>query len=229
MELHLFAGTILAKAELVEAELSRRRGTFRVRADLKENPLNRGANIEHFYSLSKYFDQIFETKKFWFPGAIYILVPLMIDKPEIQLLKGFCSLAFGTSKESAVLVFGEPEEVQNLSDELLNNNSTVYHYWNHGYSLFFDVNKNHAFCSVEIDNKDTLLFDMKLFSLKEKEIIALMKQNGYAMTDTEVHQWGEKRVSFDNAGLDCYFENNRLVSVNFGIPETEPPFYYFPN
>jgi hypothetical protein len=153
----------------------------------------------------------------------------MFENPEIKLLKGFCTLSFGTSKESAVLVFGEPEEIQNLTDDILNNNSMVYHYWNEGYSLFFDTNKNQAFCSVEIDNKETLLFDTKLFSLREKEIVDLMKQNGYDVSDTEIHKWGEKRVSFDTAGLDCYFENNKLVSVNFGVLETDTNFYYFPN
>jgi hypothetical protein len=153
----------------------------------------------------------------------------MFEKPEIKLLEGFCNLTFGSSKENAVSVFGEPEEIQNLSDDILNTNSLVYHYWNYGYSLFFDSNKNQAFCSVEIDNKETVLFDIKLFSLKEKEIIELMKQNGYEMTDSEIHNWGEKRISFDNGGLDCYFENNKLISVNFGVLETDSNFYYFPN
>ena len=153
----------------------------------------------------------------------------MFENPEIRLLKCFCTLAFGTSKENAVLVFGEPEEVQNLSDDILNNNSLVYHYWNQGYSLFFDTNKNQAFCSVEIDNKDALLFEKKIFSLKEKDIIDLMKRNGFDLSDSELHKWGEKRISFDEAGLDCYFENSKLVSVNFGVLETNTNFFYFPN
>lgn len=153
----------------------------------------------------------------------------MFEKPEIKLLRGFCTLSFGTSKEEAVQVFGEPEEIQNLTDDILNNNSLVYHYWNEGYSLFFDTHKDQAFCSVEIDNKETLLFDTRLFALKEKEIIELMNQNGYQVSDSEIHKWGEKRISFDSAGLDCYFENNKLVSVNFGVLENDTNFYYFPN
>jgi hypothetical protein len=153
----------------------------------------------------------------------------MFEKPEIKLLKGFCTLSFGTSKENAIEVFGEPEEIQNLTDDILNNNSLVYHYWNEGYSLFFDTNKSQSFCSVEIDNRETLLFNVKIFTLKEKEIIELMHQNGYELSDTEIHKWGEKRISFDGAGLDCYFENTKLVSVNFGLLETENNFYYFPN
>ncbi len=153
----------------------------------------------------------------------------MFEKPEIKLLEGFCTLAFGASKEEAVLVFGEPEEIQNLTDDILNNNSMVYHYWNEGYSLFFNTNQNQTFCSVEIDNKDVLLFETCLFALKEKEIIDLMKQHGYQLSDSEVHKWGEKRLSFDEAGLDCYFENGKLVSVNFGVPDNGTNFMYFPN
>jgi hypothetical protein len=153
----------------------------------------------------------------------------MFDKPEIKLLEGFCGLRFGSRKEEAMAVFGEPEETQQLTDDLLNNNSLVYHYWDHGYSLFFDNNRDQSFCSVEIDNKEALLFEIKLFSLREKELVTLMSQYGYSLTDTEVHSWGEKRVSFDEAGLDCYFENNRMVSANFGIPETGNNFVFFPN
>jgi hypothetical protein len=153
----------------------------------------------------------------------------MFEKPEIMLLKGFCGISFGESKENIVKIFGEPEEIQNLTDDILNNNSLVYHYWEYGFSLFFDTNAEQAFCNVEIDNRETLLFDVKLFSLREKEIVELMKQNGYELSDSEMHQWGEKRISFDSAGLDCYFENNKLVSVNFGILESDNKFYYFPN
>jgi hypothetical protein len=153
----------------------------------------------------------------------------MFEKPEIELMKGFCGVAFGSSKEVVVGIFGEPEEIQNLTDDILNNNSLVYHYWDYGFSIFFDTNKDQAFCNVEIDNRETLLFDAKLFSLREKEIVELMRQNGYELSDSEVHKWGEKRISFDSAGLDCYFENNKLVSVNFGVLESDTNFYYFPN
>jgi hypothetical protein len=153
----------------------------------------------------------------------------MIEKPEIQLLAGFCGLKFGVSKEDAVSFFGQPEEIQQLNDEVMKNDALVYHYWDNGYSLFFDNKRKQTFTSVEIDNRETLLFNVKLFSLREKELIELMKDNGYAMSDSEVHEWGEKRVSFDDAGLDCYFENNRMVSVNFGIYESGGNFMFFPN
>jgi hypothetical protein len=142
-------------------------------------------------------------------------------QPVIQLNKGFCDLPFGANKERAILLFGEPEEKQELSDDIFSS-STVLHYWSQGFSLFFDLLKNSAFESVELDNKDTLLFEVPLFTLREKELVSLMKDNGFALTETENHSWGEKRVTFDGAGLDCYYENNRMVSVNFSTSELGP-------
>lgn len=153
----------------------------------------------------------------------------MFETPVIKLMKGFCSLSFGATIENATALFGEPEEVQTLNDDILNTNSLVYHYWDYGFSLFFDMNKNQSFCSVEIDNREAELFEIKLFTLREKELITLMTQNGFPLSDTETHAWGEKRVSFDEAGLDCYFENNKLASINFGVLESDSNFYFFPN
>jgi hypothetical protein len=153
----------------------------------------------------------------------------MTNDPEIKLLHSFCGLAFGATKEDALRLFGEPEEVQDLHDEVLNNNSQVYHYWNQGFSLFFDMQRNYCFSSVEIDNRDTLLFGVKIFSLKEKELIELLKQNKYLLSDTETHSWGEKRVSFDAAGLDCYFENHKMTSLNFGLTDAITSFTFLPN
>jgi hypothetical protein len=154
---------------------------------------------------------------------------MMFPNPEIRLLHSFCGLPFGATKADAVELFGMPEEVQHLEDDVLKNSSVVYHYWNEGFSLFFDNRRNESFSSVEIDNREAVLFDMKLFKLREKELVALLIDNGHRLSDTEVHQWGEKRLSFDSAGLDCYFENNKMVSVNFGIMETFNSFMLFPN
>jgi len=153
----------------------------------------------------------------------------MLIIPEIKLLKGFCTVTFGETQEGIKKVFGEPEEIQALNDDILKTSSTVYHYWDQGFSLFFDNHKNQTFCSAEIDNRDSLLFGQKLFLLKEKELIELLKKNGFKLSDTEVHEWGEKRLSFDEAGLDCYFENNKMVSVNFGVLEADDTFFYYPN
>lgn len=149
--------------------------------------------------------------------------------PEIKLLNGFCNLSFGQSVMEARVIFGAPNEEETLDDELLKASSFVMHYWDRGFSLFFDNHKNRVFNSVEVDHPETILFNEKIFSLKEYELIALLKLNKFSLTDTENHEWGEKRISFDEANLDCYFQNEKLVSVNFGVSEVSNNFYFSPN
>jgi len=149
--------------------------------------------------------------------------------PQINLLKGFCTLNFGVSAVDAELVFGKPEEIQVLDDNILETSCTVYHYWDSGFSLFFDNKNSMKFGSVEVDNKDTLLFGKELFSLNEQQLIELMKEHNYTLTDTEKQDWGEKRLSFDEAGLDCYFENGKMSSVNFGVIDELNTFEFLPN
>jgi hypothetical protein len=138
--------------------------------------------------------------------------------PQIELLKGFSGLAFGSTPEQALALFGQPEETGALSDDILQTHATVYYYWEQGYTLFFDALNGNRFNSVEIDNPATLLAGSPLFTLREKELTAFMKEQGYPLSDSETHPWGEKRLSFDEAGLDCYFERGKLISLNFGIP-----------
>ena len=150
-------------------------------------------------------------------------------KPQIQLLKGFANFKFGQTIADAEILFGQPEETQVLDDEILETSCTVLHYWDLGFSLFFD-NKNFKKCSsVEIDNEETTLFNEMIFTLSEKQLIALMKEQQFELSDTEQQDWGEKRLSFDDAGLDCYFENGQLRSVNFGVIDDAAHFMFLPN
>ncbi len=147
---------------------------------------------------------------------------------EIKPSEGLSSLSFGASMELAKTVFGEPEEVEVL-DDIEDALSTVWHYWNSGFSLFFDDLGTKQFCCVEIDNPDALLFGKRIFELNEQEIISLFKQNKYSQFETEVHEWGEKRLSFDDANIDFYFEKNQLTSINYGKPILSSQILILPN
>ena len=137
----------------------------------------------------------------------------------IHLLKGFCGLFFGDSPQRAVAIFGEPNEKEELIDELFNENSIVYHYWDNGFSLFFKNDENKSLHCVEVDNKDAVLLGEKIFLLKEEEIKALFAKNAFPLSETEQHAWGEKRLSFDEAFADLYFEKGKLISINFCAPD----------
>lgn len=130
---------------------------------------------------------------------------------------GLSSLSFGSSMEDAEILFGKPEDTQ-LIDDLEEFQTTVWHYWENGFTLFFDEQNQQLFNCAEIDNTEAQLWGEKVFNLKEQQIIELFKENGITIYESEFHEWGEKRLSFDEANIDFYFEKNKLISINYCKP-----------
>jgi hypothetical protein len=137
----------------------------------------------------------------------------------IYLLKGLGKMKFGAPAAEALAIFGQPDETEELLDELMNEKSMAYHYWDRGFSLFFKDDDQKTFSCAEVDDDETILFGKKVFELKEQQIIDLFKENGYTLSETENHSWGEKRLSFDEAFADLYFEKGKLISINYCVSD----------
>lgn len=137
----------------------------------------------------------------------------------IYLLKGLGELKFGETMKRAVAIYGEPDETEELFDELLNEKSYVCHYWDKGFSLFFKDDQEKTFTCAEVDDQDALLGGQKIFALTEKQIVDIFRTQGFSLSETEQHAWGERRISFDDAFADLYFENGKLISINFCMAE----------
>jgi hypothetical protein len=134
---------------------------------------------------------------------------------EASLLKSFGALPFGATDKEALRIYGEPDEKEML-EGIDGSVSAVWHYWAKGFTLFFDGAKTDRFCCAEIDSSLQLkMWDIPVFSLNEPQLKELFKQNGFKELDEEFHEWGEKRITFDDAMADFYFENGIMVSVNF--------------
>ena len=134
---------------------------------------------------------------------------------QIQLLEGFCTLRFGSDPASAKLLFGDPGEEDVLKDEVFERETLVFHYPDSEFSLFFEKNPEPQLHNVECENPEVLLNGQKPFSLGEKELSAFLKASGYSLSEREQLPWGELCLSFDSAGLTCYFQNNKLVALSF--------------
>jgi len=128
----------------------------------------------------------------------------------LKPLIGLNELSFGMLPADISTHFGEPEEIEEIEDELLNDHVLVYHYWDAGISFFFSMRRNNIFTGIEIDSHETVLFGESIFSLNEKQIIELFKKHGLLLSDKEQHEWGEKRISFDAINMDLYFSSGKL-------------------
>ncbi len=139
-------------------------------------------------------------------------------KMEILLLDGLDDLKFGDMPDNVEKLLGKPDEIENLGDEADEDLDTIlWNYDKEGLSVFFEGKNNHVLSCFETDNRDVTLFGKKVFEMSEEEIIKLMNQEDLTQIDSEVEEWGEKRVSFDEGLIDFYFQDNKLVTVNWGV------------
>ncbi|GAP44481.1 hypothetical protein TBC1_12289 [Lentimicrobium saccharophilum] len=139
-------------------------------------------------------------------------------KMEILLLEGLNELKFGDSPQTVENTLGKPLEVENLGDEADEDLDTIlWNYDKEGLTVFFEGKNNHVLSCFETDNEEVTLFGKKIFGLNEQEITALMKENGLSQIDSDEEEWGERRVSFDEGLIDFYFQDGKLVTVNWGV------------
>jgi len=139
----------------------------------------------------------------------------MSSKLEIKPKIGLGTLLFGSTMQEVKNHLGEPEETETIEEEE-GFETLVWHYWENGYSVFFDRTENNLFTCVEIDNDEATLWGERIFDKDEKEILQIFAGKGFQKYEAEVHEWGEKRITFDTLLVDLYFEADHLVSINFG-------------
>ena len=153
----------------------------------------------------------------------------MVETFEIKPCEGFAALPFGASMEEAEELFGPAEETDTLEGAGPDEVNIVWHYWEQGFTLFFDVNQRNAFTCVEIDNRNCTLWGKRIFEMSEEQVIELFQSKGYRDIDMEEHEWGERRLSFDDTMIDFYFKNSGMISINYGVLLGDKQIYIFPN
>lgn len=144
----------------------------------------------------------------------------MITDKEIKISKGLDGLQFGKSIDYTVQQLGQPDHIEEL-EGMDEENSIAYIYDDLHLILFFEGIYDRFLTIIETKDPETTLFGQKVFEMDEIAIHKLMKDNQYEELDTEVLTWGGKRVSFEDANIDFYFEDNQLSAVNWGAFITE--------
>lgn len=141
----------------------------------------------------------------------------MSNKLEIRPLVGFGDLKFGADQAEVENYLGEPQEIEDLPGEADESDAEVWNYWDDGHTVFFEKDMDNKCTCIETDNDEAILFGKKVFDLNENQIIELMETNGFREIDSEDEEWGERRVSYSDAVMDFYFEDDKLISVSWGV------------
>ena len=135
----------------------------------------------------------------------------------IEPLKGYGEIPFGMTLDEAVKTLGMPDFYEELSDmEETGNRSIFYEYDELETNIYFEgVTKSVVAC-FETENTEATLYGKPVFDLAKEEIIDLMKKQGFKELEEETED-EELRVSFEDAMVDFFFDEDELTAVSWGV------------
>ena len=135
----------------------------------------------------------------------------------IEPLKGYGEIPFGMTLDEAVKTLGMPDFYEELSDmEETGNRSIFYEYDELETNIYFEgVTKSVVAC-FETENTEATLYGEPVFDLSKEEIIDLMKKQGFKELEEETED-EELRVSFEDAMIDFFFDEDDLTAVSWGV------------
>ena len=135
----------------------------------------------------------------------------------IEPLKGYGEIPFGMTLDDAVKLLGNPNYYEELSDmEETGNRSIYYEYEDILTNIYFEGITKSVVACFETENENATLYGKKVFELKKDDVIKLMKSNGFKDLEEEQEE-DELRVSFEDALLDFFFENDKMTAVSWGV------------
>ena len=135
----------------------------------------------------------------------------------IEPLKGYGEIPFGMTLDEATKILGMPDFYEELSDmEETGNRSIYYEYEELESNIYFEgVTKSVVAC-FETENMEATLYGEPVFNLTKVEIIDLMKEHGFKELEEEKED-DEQRVSFEDAMIDFFFDEDGLAAVSWGV------------
>ena len=135
----------------------------------------------------------------------------------IEPMKGYGEIPFGMTLDEATKILGMPDFYEELSDmEETGNRSIYYEYEELETNIYFEgVTKSVVAC-FETENMEATLYGEPVFDLTKEEIIDLMKEHGFKELEEEKED-DEQRVSFEDAMIDFFFDEDGLAAVSWGV------------
>ena len=135
----------------------------------------------------------------------------------IEPLKGFGEIPFGMTLDESVKLLNMPDFYEELGDmEETGNRSIFYEYEEIQTNIYFEGITKSVVACFETENEEATLYGEKVFKLNKKTIINLMKEHGFKELEEETED-EELRVSFEDAMIDFFFEDDTLVAVSWGV------------
>ena len=135
----------------------------------------------------------------------------------IEPLKGYGEIPFGMTLDETVKLLNMPDFYEELSDmEETGNRSIYYEYDELQTNIYFEGITKSVVACFETENEAATLYGKKVFELNKKQVIELMKSQGFKELEEEKED-DELRVSFEDAMTDFFFDGDKMTAVSWGV------------
>ncbi len=141
-----------------------------------------------------------------------------IEENEIILGTGMGPLRFGATMDEVRTLVGEPEEIDESDEEdEFEHQAWNYHEDDHLLSLYFDREDDFRLSCIETDHPGMRLYGEAIHGMSMDSFRALMQRQGLASPEMETMEEGQVRLSYEEEMIDIYFEDDKLLFINFGV------------
>ena len=132
-------------------------------------------------------------------------------------LKGYGEIPFGITLDEVVGMLGMPDFYEELSDmEETGNRSIYYEYNKIDTNIYLEGITKSVVACFETENEEATLYGEKAFELSQKQVIDLMKANGFKELEEEEED-GEHRITFEDGLIDFFFADGAMTAVSWGV------------
>lgn len=148
------------------------------------------------------------------------------DFKTILIGEGFGDLRFGMTRAEVKKVVGDPDEIEEIPfSEDEGDTIETWHYDAHDFSLSFEKSMDNRLASIATSSPDAKLNGELLVDKIKADVMTAMKKMDIGEFEEEVIEEDPDTkvtlVSFFEAGLNLWFENDYLTEVQWGLLEDE--------
>ena len=128
--------------------------------------------------------------------------------------EGIGEVLFGMTPVEVEKLLGKPD-VEDTIENAAGEPALSLSYTHLGTTFIFEQDPPRLAC-IDIMFPDATLFGEPIVSLSSAAMRQLMLEHGFAECEEEEEAWGERCLSFPQANIDFYYEDDRLSDISIG-------------
>ena len=132
---------------------------------------------------------------------------------------GVGELKFGLPREDVEKILGAPDE-EALHEDPEMGTTVTWNYWRKGISVYFEEEDDYRLGCMEVEGGELFIWDENVYGFSKEKVAELAAAHGFHEIEVDDDKHDEC-LSVDAAGLNFFFEEDEVISVQAGVLLTD--------